>query len=55
MGFGRNLVVVTAGNIVGGALLIGLPYWYIALGQRRMLAVRPVEEVPVSVAAAAAG
>jgi nitrite transporter NirC len=55
MGFGRNLAVVTAGNIVGGALLIGLPYWYIAQGQRRMLAVRPVEEVPVSVAAAAAG
>jgi nitrite transporter NirC len=55
MGFGRNLAVVTAGNIVGGALLIGLPYWYIAQGQRRMLAVRPVEEAPVSVAAAAAG
>jgi nitrite transporter NirC len=44
MGFARNLTVVTLGNIVGGALLIGLPYWYVAQGQRRMLAVRPVEE-----------
>ena len=43
-GFARNLGVVTLGNIVGGALLIGLPYWYVAHGQRRMLAVRPVEE-----------
>jgi nitrite transporter NirC len=43
-GFARNLAVVTIGNIVGGALLIGLPYWYVAQGQRRMLAVRPVEE-----------
>jgi nitrite transporter NirC len=55
MGFARNLAVVTAGNIVGGALLIGLPYWYIAQGQRRMLAVRSVEEAPASAAAAAAG
>jgi nitrite transporter len=43
-GFARNLAVVTVGNIVGGALLIALPYWYVAQGQRRMLAVRPVEE-----------
>jgi nitrite transporter len=43
-GFARNLGVVTLGNIVGGALVIGLPYWYVAQGQRRMLAVRPVEE-----------
>ena len=42
-GFARNLAVVTAGNVVGGALLIGLPYWYVAQGQRRMLAVRAVE------------
>jgi nitrite transporter NirC len=47
-GFARNLSLVTAGNIVGGALLIGLPYWFVAQGQRRVLAVRPVEEpVPV--------
>ena len=51
-GFARNLVVVTAGNIVGGALCIGLPYWYVAQGQRRMLAVRPV---PDEAAATAAG
>ena len=44
VGFARNLAIVTLGNIVGGALLIGLPYWYVAQGQRRMLAVRPVEE-----------
>jgi nitrite transporter NirC len=43
-GFARNLGVVTLGNIVGGAILIGLPYWYVAQGQRRMLAVRAVEE-----------
>jgi nitrite transporter NirC len=42
-GFARNLLLVTAGNVVGGALLIGLPYWYVAQGQRRMLAVRAVE------------
>jgi len=53
MGFARNLAVVTAGNIVGGALLIGLPYWYIAQGQRRMLAVRAIEEAPAPAAAAA--
>lgn len=52
-GFARNLVVVTAGNIVGGALLIGLPYWYVAKGQQRMLAVRPVEDEAPRPAAAA--
>jgi len=41
-GFARNLTWVTAGNIVGGALLIGLPYWFVAQGQRRVL--RAVEE-----------
>jgi Formate/nitrite family of transporters len=52
-GFARNLTLVTAGNIVGGALLIGLPYWFVAQGQRRILAVRTVEEpVPAQVAAA---
>jgi nitrite transporter NirC len=51
-GFARNLAIVTGGNIVGGALLVALPYWYVAQGQRRMLAVRPVEEParPVAVA-----
>jgi nitrite transporter len=50
-GFMRNLALVTAGNIVGGALVIGLPYWYVAQGQRRMLAVRPVEDqAPVAAA-----
>ena len=43
-GFARNLTIVTAGNIVGGALLIGLPYWFVAQAHRRVVAVRPVEE-----------
>jgi formate/nitrite transporter FocA (FNT family) len=43
-GFARNLIVVTLGNIAGGALLVGLPYWYVARGQLRILAVRSVEE-----------
>ena len=47
-GFARNLWVVTAGNIVGGALFVGLPYWYVALGQRRTLAVRPVQAEAVA-------
>jgi len=51
-GFARNLWIVTLGNIVGGALLIGLPYWFVAQGERRMLAVRPVEEEPARAAAA---
>jgi nitrite transporter NirC len=50
-GFVRNLGFVTLGNIVGGALLIGLPYWYVAEGQRRVQAVRAVEEqVPIAAA-----
>lgn len=44
VGFARNLLVVTAGNIAGGALCIGLPYWYVAQGQRRMLALRAVPD-----------
>ncbi|MGZ6134559.1 MAG: formate/nitrite transporter family protein [Myxococcaceae bacterium] len=52
VGFARNLTVVTAGNIVGGALLIGLPYWFVAQGQRRVLAVRAVDEPAAQVAAA---
>jgi nitrite transporter NirC len=51
MGFARNLSVVTAGNVVGGALFIALPYWYVAQGQRKMLAVRSVADVaPVAAA-----
>lgn len=43
-GFARNLTLVTAGNIVGGALLIGLPYWFVAQAQKRLPSVRAVEE-----------
>lgn len=49
-GFARNLIVFTAGNVVGGGLLIGLPYWFVARAQRRVVAVRPLEE-PAPVAA----
>jgi nitrite transporter NirC len=50
LGFARNLFIVTVGNVVGGALVIALPYWYVAQGQRRML-LRPVEEAaPAAVA-----
>jgi len=52
-GFARNLAVVTAGNIVGGAVLVALPYWYVAQAQRRMLAVRPVVEETHAAAAVA--
>jgi nitrite transporter len=44
LGFARNLSLVTAGNVVGGALFVALPYWYIALGQRRATTVRAVDE-----------
>lgn len=50
VGLARNLAVVTAGNIAGGALLIGVPYWYVARAQRRMLAVRPVPDEATAVA-----
>jgi nitrite transporter NirC len=50
-GFARNLSIVTLGNVAGGALFIGLPYWYVAQAQRRMLAVRPVADAePVAAA-----
>lgn len=52
-GFARNMLVVTAGNIVGGAICIGLPYWYVAQGQRRMLAVRAIPEAAPAAAVAA--
>ncbi|MGZ6143490.1 MAG: formate/nitrite transporter family protein [Myxococcales bacterium] len=51
LGFARNLGIVTLGNIVGGAAVIGLSYWYVAQGQRRML-VRPVEDPPAAEAVA---
>jgi nitrite transporter NirC len=51
-GFARNLSVVTLGNIAGGALFIGLPYWFVAKGQKSMLAVRAVEDTVPAVAAA---
>lgn len=54
-GFARNLSLVTLGNVVGGAMVIGLPYWYVAQGQRRMLAVRAVAEEPPRAPAAVAG
>jgi nitrite transporter NirC len=35
-GFVHNLVPVTLGNIVGGALVVGAAYHYVALGQKRL-------------------
>lgn len=30
MGVLRNMIPVTIGNFIGGALLVGLPYWYVS-------------------------
>jgi nitrite transporter len=35
LGFFHNLIPVTLGNIVGGAVFVGAAYWYIASGIRR--------------------
>ncbi len=35
-GFVHNLVPVTLGNIVGGAVVIGAAYYFVAVGQRRL-------------------
>jgi formate/nitrite transporter FocA (FNT family) len=32
--FGRNLLPVTIGNVVGGALLVGGVYWFVYLRPR---------------------
>lgn len=49
----HNLVPVTLGNIVGGAVVVGAAYYYVALGQRRAGANVPdsTVEAPVSKAA----
>ena len=33
--FVKNLIPVTLGNIVGGACLVGLPYWFIYLKEKK--------------------
>lgn len=35
--FLRNLLPVTIGNIIGGALCVGLPYWYIYLRRKKKM------------------
>ncbi len=35
LGYARNLGIVTAGNAVGGALLIALPYFFVSAKSRR--------------------
>jgi nitrite transporter NirC len=49
--FARNLGLVTLGNIVGGALFVALPYWAIAMSQRRVAAIvaepKPASPAPV--------
>ena len=32
--FGRNLLPITAGNVIGGALLVGGVYWFVYLRAR---------------------
>jgi formate transporter len=34
-GFGSNLAAATIGNIIGGAVLVGLVYWFVYLRPRR--------------------
>jgi nitrite transporter len=36
VGFVHNLVPVTLGNIVGGAVVVGAAYYFVAAGQRRL-------------------
>ena len=33
--FVKNLIPVTLGNIVGGACLVGLPYWFVYLREKK--------------------
>lgn len=47
MGFFHNLIPVTLGNIVGGAVFVGAAYWYIASAIRRPKFIR--EEVVTDV------
>jgi len=35
LGFGSNLAAATIGNVVGGAVLVGLVYWFVYLRPRR--------------------
>lgn len=35
--FGSNLLPVTIGNIIGGAICVGLPYWYIYLRRKKKM------------------
>lgn len=35
LGFAHNLIPVTLGNIIGGAVFVGAAYWYVASGIRR--------------------
>ena len=34
-GFGNNLAAATIGNVIGGAVLVGLVYWFVYLRDRR--------------------
>jgi formate/nitrite transporter FocA (FNT family) len=36
--FVNNLIPVTLGNIIGGAVLVGVVYWFIYLRQNRAAA-----------------
>ena len=34
-GFGTNLAAATIGNVIGGAVLVGLVYWFVYLRPKR--------------------
>ena len=35
--FAGNLLPVTIGNIIGGAICVGLPYWFIYLRRKKKM------------------
>ncbi len=47
-GFVHNLVPVTLGNVVGGAVIVGAAYYFVALGQRKVEARAAASVAPVT-------
>jgi formate transporter len=43
---GRNLLPVTIGNVIGGAILVGLVYWFVYLRNRAATRPGPAERTP---------
>ena len=42
--FGSNLLPVTIGNIIGGAICVGVAYWYIYLKRAKRIDILTSEE-----------